>query len=293
MSRSGPDRAAAAAICGASAAAGAVHLPRSGPGAPSSATACVILYAGEVAEEATTREIFTDPRHPYTRRCWSATRPGFEEADAAPADHPGRGADLVEPPPGCVFHPRCPRAEERCRREVPGRHRIPGHAPGALPLRGGAGVSAFRYQSWPGLTGPSGAGSAAALPYFLTPRSRRGVTSGRIPHERGGAAARRRRPAGPLPHARGPPGAARARPGPVRRRRPRRLAHARSRPHPGAGRRERLGQDHARPGGPGPSPCPGRHGAARQDGPERGCASASRPHSGARRRSCSRTRSRP
>ena len=84
----------------------------------------VILYAGEVAEEGTTRELFADPRHPYTRLLLECDPARVEDATRRLPTIPGEVPSLVEPPPGCVFHPRCPRAEDRCRREVPGWHRL-------------------------------------------------------------------------------------------------------------------------------------------------------------------------
>jgi oligopeptide/dipeptide ABC transporter ATP-binding protein len=86
----------------------------------------VILYAGEVAEEGTTLELFADPRHPYTRLLLECDPARVEGATRWLPTIPGEVPSLVEPPPGCVFHPRCPRAEERCRREVPGWHRLTG-----------------------------------------------------------------------------------------------------------------------------------------------------------------------
>jgi peptide/nickel transport system ATP-binding protein len=83
----------------------------------------VILYAGEVAEEGTVREIFAGPRHPYTRLLLACDPGRLDAATSRLPTIPGDVPDLVSPPPGCVFHPRCPRAEARCRREVPGWHR--------------------------------------------------------------------------------------------------------------------------------------------------------------------------
>ena len=84
----------------------------------------VILYAGEVAEEGTVREIFADPRHPYTSLLLACDPARLEAGEDRLPTIPGEVPNLVDPPPGCVFHPRCPRAEARCRRERPDWHQV-------------------------------------------------------------------------------------------------------------------------------------------------------------------------
>jgi oligopeptide/dipeptide ABC transporter ATP-binding protein len=79
-----------------------------------------VMYAGRLVEEAPVRELFEDPRHPYTRGLLRST-PG---ADAAPggrrlATLPGAVPDPENPPAGCRFHPRCPEAFEPCPHEDP------------------------------------------------------------------------------------------------------------------------------------------------------------------------------
>ncbi len=76
-----------------------------------------IIYAGRLVEEGETVEVFRRPRHPYTvHLIESLPRIG----DVTPK-RGLRGAppNLAEPPPGCRFHPRCPRAIDRCRLERP------------------------------------------------------------------------------------------------------------------------------------------------------------------------------
>jgi peptide/nickel transport system ATP-binding protein len=76
-----------------------------------------IMYGGRLVEEGRTADLFRSPRHPYTAHLIkSLPRLG----DTAPkAGLPGAPPNLAEPPPGCRFHPRCPRATDICRREVP------------------------------------------------------------------------------------------------------------------------------------------------------------------------------
>jgi peptide/nickel transport system ATP-binding protein len=85
-----------------------------------------VMYAGRLVELAPVREIFANPRHPYTRML-IASLPGFG-ARKVFRGIPGVAPSIVNPPSGCAFHPRCPRAEQRCSVEVPADERFaPGH----------------------------------------------------------------------------------------------------------------------------------------------------------------------
>ncbi len=80
-----------------------------------------VMYAGELVERAPVREIFQDPRHPYTQglmRC--LPRLGQDKRSAVLYPIPGRVPPPDQRPAGCVFHPRCDHAEERCVAERPG-----------------------------------------------------------------------------------------------------------------------------------------------------------------------------
>jgi oligopeptide/dipeptide ABC transporter ATP-binding protein len=79
----------------------------------------VVLYAGEVVEQAPVGELFANPRHPYTRALLDCD-PGRLPADARIFPTiPGRLPDLGEARTHCVFVARCPLAFERCRVEAP------------------------------------------------------------------------------------------------------------------------------------------------------------------------------
>jgi peptide/nickel transport system ATP-binding protein len=76
-----------------------------------------IMYAGRLVEEGRTADVFRAPLHPYTAHL-IASLPRL--GDSAPKKGlEGAPPNLASPPPGCRFHPRCPRATEICRRETP------------------------------------------------------------------------------------------------------------------------------------------------------------------------------
>jgi peptide/nickel transport system ATP-binding protein len=76
-----------------------------------------IMYAGRLVEVAPIREIITAPRHPYTRLLIDSL-PSLERKGGL-RGIPGLAPLLRDLPPGCAFHPRCPRAEARCRIDKP------------------------------------------------------------------------------------------------------------------------------------------------------------------------------
>jgi peptide/nickel transport system ATP-binding protein len=77
-----------------------------------------VMYLGRIVELAPTRQLFASPRHPYTRMLLAAV-PDLTLTGRARTAVAGEVASPLDPPPGCAFHPRCPHARERCRREVP------------------------------------------------------------------------------------------------------------------------------------------------------------------------------
>jgi oligopeptide/dipeptide ABC transporter ATP-binding protein len=72
-----------------------------------------VMYAGQIIETGLVREVFCEPRHPYTLGLLRAV-PSFERVRASLAAIPGRPPDLAAPPPGCRFHPRCPFRQDDC-----------------------------------------------------------------------------------------------------------------------------------------------------------------------------------
>lgn len=77
-----------------------------------------VMYAGKLVERAPVRTIFNSPAHPYTEALLHAVPSLTEKTDRLWSIE-GQPPDLANPPTGCPFHPRCPKAEARCSREVP------------------------------------------------------------------------------------------------------------------------------------------------------------------------------
>ncbi|MEL6266410.1 MAG: ABC transporter ATP-binding protein, partial [Pseudomonadota bacterium] len=80
-----------------------------------------VLYLGGLVEEAPRDALFETPRHPYTRMLLDAA-PRLDAFGREVAPPTGEIPDPVSPPTGCAYHPRCPLASERCRRERPVLH---------------------------------------------------------------------------------------------------------------------------------------------------------------------------
>jgi len=78
-----------------------------------------VLYLGRVVESGPTSELLSAPAHPYTQALRSAVPEIDMAARRARLVLPGEPPDAASPPPGCVFHPRCPLATDRCATEVP------------------------------------------------------------------------------------------------------------------------------------------------------------------------------
>jgi peptide/nickel transport system ATP-binding protein len=88
----------------------------------------VVMYLGRVVEIATTAELYVRPNHPYTQALLAGV-PRLDRQRRVYAPIKGEIPSPLAPPPGCHFHPRCPRAMERCKREEPALREI---APGRL-----------------------------------------------------------------------------------------------------------------------------------------------------------------
>jgi peptide/nickel transport system ATP-binding protein len=78
-----------------------------------------VMYAGRIVETASTEDIFTAMRHPYTQALLGSIPRLTQDSRTALVSIPGLPPDLTNPPTGCRFAPRCPRATDKCRAEEP------------------------------------------------------------------------------------------------------------------------------------------------------------------------------
>jgi peptide/nickel transport system ATP-binding protein len=77
-----------------------------------------VMYAGLIIESGPVHELFRRPLHPYTQGLL-ASIPRFDQPDKELASIPGSVPNLITPPPGCRFHPRCPYAMPICKEVRP------------------------------------------------------------------------------------------------------------------------------------------------------------------------------
>ena len=76
-----------------------------------------VMYAGNVCEVADVKDLFDNPKHPYTKALLNSV-PKFTQQGSLQTI-PGSVPDLVTPPSGCRFHPRCPSCFDQCKNETP------------------------------------------------------------------------------------------------------------------------------------------------------------------------------
>jgi oligopeptide/dipeptide ABC transporter ATP-binding protein len=95
-----------------------------------------VMYLGHVVEEADNEALYADPQHPYTQALLASV-PRPEPRAVARTVVRGEVANPAAPPSGCPFHPRCPRAQDVCREQMPSLaqvragHRVACHFPGS------------------------------------------------------------------------------------------------------------------------------------------------------------------
>jgi oligopeptide transport system ATP-binding protein len=87
-----------------------------------------VMYLGRIVELASSRELYSAPKHPYTEALLSAVPVPDPAAKKKRIVLQGDVPNPIHPPAGCHFHPRCPHAMERCRGEAPQLREVsPGH----------------------------------------------------------------------------------------------------------------------------------------------------------------------
>ncbi|MBI5789894.1 MAG: ABC transporter ATP-binding protein [Rhodocyclales bacterium] len=82
-----------------------------------------VMYLGRVVESGSAEEVLRSPRHPYTQALLAAV----PRVDGVRGDAPKLAGDMpsaAKPPAGCHFHPRCPLADDECKRDYPGETRV-------------------------------------------------------------------------------------------------------------------------------------------------------------------------
>jgi len=130
-----------------------------------------VMYLGRVGESAPAEDLYDKPRHPYTVALLSAA-PAADPDTAAARQRIILVGDVpspIDPPAGCRFHPRCPKAQEICARVEPALVRDPGKEPegeSATDVPGGwAHVTACHF---PVVPGENLATAGAAVPASIT-----------------------------------------------------------------------------------------------------------------------------
>jgi peptide/nickel transport system ATP-binding protein len=90
----------------------------------------IVMYLGKVMEIADRDALYADPLHPYTQALLEAV-PIPDPVSEAQRAHRVIGGEVpspLNPPAGCVFHTRCPRATDECKMEIPKLKEVrPGH----------------------------------------------------------------------------------------------------------------------------------------------------------------------
>ena len=77
-----------------------------------------VMYLGKIVELTSSEELYKNPRHPYTEALLNAV-PSPDPSHPRPAALSGEIPSPINPPSGCYFHPRCPYADDQCRKQEP------------------------------------------------------------------------------------------------------------------------------------------------------------------------------
>jgi peptide/nickel transport system ATP-binding protein len=102
----------------------------------------MVMYLGQVVEIGATEDLFTAPRHPYTRALLSSIPALDPDRRTEVPPLAGDPPNPIDPPPGCRFHTRCPKAEPVCSQRAPRLAAGAGHPVACLMHEAGSGHSA-------------------------------------------------------------------------------------------------------------------------------------------------------
>ena len=86
----------------------------------------MVMYAGQAVEMAPTDKLFTDMKHPYTEALFRSIPKLSDPSHTRLESIPGRPPNLINPPVGCRFAPRCVYADAKCHAELPPLTPVPG-----------------------------------------------------------------------------------------------------------------------------------------------------------------------
>ncbi|MEU9002071.1 oligopeptide/dipeptide ABC transporter ATP-binding protein, partial [Streptomyces sp. NPDC048551] len=96
-----------------------------------------VMYGGRIVENAPVHEIYKRPAHPYTRGLLDSI-PRLDQKGQELYAIKGLPPNLLNIPTGCAFNPRCPKAQDICRTDVPVLHQVTERDGGELPGRSSA-----------------------------------------------------------------------------------------------------------------------------------------------------------
>ena len=94
-----------------------------------------VMYLGRIVEHAPTRELFSNPKHPYTKALLSSIPSIDPEKQNKAIELKGEIPSSMNPPSGCVFHTRCQYANENCKKTIPKLEKLNGSNHQASCLR--------------------------------------------------------------------------------------------------------------------------------------------------------------
>jgi len=100
-----------------------IYVTHDLPSARWFAQTIAVMYAGRIVEEGPAEAVVNDPGHPYTKLLLAAT-PDPTRRRPEKLQARGEPPSLIHLPDGCAFHPRCPHADDRCRRLTPPSFRL-------------------------------------------------------------------------------------------------------------------------------------------------------------------------